>query len=376
MHSETGNILSNENIAQALGLKIDVINDAWKCFEDLRLIKKRYKRDSAKTEFDVIFVDLRESLFGNGGAPTGGVGVSTEKNSLGDDAIQKVFEHIESIIGKPIPGNDFQKIAQMLELPGLEPDLISFAYSYCVNRGKPATASYVGEIVRNWTAAGVLTEKQAVEYLESVDVRYEFYKKIMKSLGLRSGNITDAEKKVFDKWIDEYGFTLEEILTFAEKGTGMDNKFLYVKKVIKNEYERINRGSKRTVAGVKGNIPTRKEYYDSRKRENEEELRLRCEEIYSNIPEMITLDEEIKSLNMESISAGLSKASNKDSVIKHVKSEMKEKTLEKKNLLEANGYSLSDMEIKYHCNLCKDTGIQENESSCSCYTSILDSFKH
>ena len=372
MHAEIGNILTNESIAKALGLKIEDVLAAWNCFEDLKMIKKRYKKDANEVDFDVIFVDLRESLYGNGDSPRNKTIASQEKNSLGDESIQKVFEKVEKIIGKPIPGNDFQKIGLMLELPGIDPELVPFAYSYCVNRGKPITASYVRGIVNAWSAAGVKTEQEAIEYLGSVDVRYDFYKKIMNALGLYARNITNAEKKIFDVWLDEYGYTLDEILSFAELATGKDNKFSYVKKIIENNQKGIDRSKNGDEREGKGKDSSLKKYYAAIRRNNEEEFSVLCAEIYKKIPEIVALDKDLKNLNIESISAGFSKATNRDSVIKQLNEQIKEKTLQKKRLLESNGYSLSDFEMHYNCYLCKDTGILENGTTCQCYSKALN----
>ena len=367
MYSEIDHILTNDSIAEKLGLKVEDVLSAWKCFEDLHLIKKRYPVSSDKTRFDIIFVDLRESIFGKGvfsDEPE-----NSGKNSLSDSGIKKVFEDVEKITGRPIPGNDFQKIGKMLETPGVEPALITFAYSYCANRGKPVSAQYVSKIVSAWVNDGISTEREAVEYLSSQDVRYDCYKKIMKALGLFAGNITDAVKKVFDSWLDDYGLSLNEIIALSEKGAGMHNKFSYLKKVIQDDYVKKTKKTEdgKEAGPIKRNKISRKKYYEDCRKKNENALNQRIKEINTKVPEMSTLEAEIKSLNMESVSASLSRADNREAEIKKIDKQIDKKTQQKKELLEAKGFHISDMEIQYSCSLCKDTGLLDNGSSCSCY---------
>ena len=190
----------------------------------------------------------------------------------------------------------------------------------------------------------------------------------MKALGLQPRNITDAEKRIFDVWLDDYGNTLNEILAFAEKGVGVDNKFKYVKKIIEEEYFKRNPDRKLEMKEKsKDSKLSRDEFYEACRRKSERELNARCEKIYSQIPQIQKIDSEIKKLNMESISTGLSGAYNSDAVSKQIDEQINKKIQQKKSLLEANGFTLSDMELNYNCQLCKDTGIKENDTSCACY---------
>jgi hypothetical protein len=56
----------------------------------------------------------------------------------------------------------------------------------------------------------------------------------MDALSLNYEIISDAEREVFDQWMQEYSLSLEEILKITKLAIGKRNKFAYVKKIIEN----------------------------------------------------------------------------------------------------------------------------------------------
>lgn len=368
MYSEINHILSNESIADALGLEIEDVLAAWTRLEELHIIKKKYIGETKSLNYDIIFVDLRESIFGSSDEENSGDD-SEQRNTLGDEKIKSLFSEIEKVVGQPISLNDVQIIGSLLETLNVDPSLVSVAYAYCAERNLSISANYISGVVRDWMSKGISSEKEAMEYLSSLDIRYDYYKQIMKALGLQLRNITDAEKEVFNTWLDDYGFTLNEILDISIKGAGKDNKFSYVKAIIENEYEKKNPGS--VITKQRSKKISRKDFYKNIRDRKDEELRIRCEDIYKKSPSIKTLENEIKALNLDSVSVSFSKADNIESVRNEINKKLEKKKREKKNLLEKIGYKPSDMERQYRCELCKDTGIKEDDSSCSCYLDDL-----
>lgn len=365
MHAEIDHALTNESISETLGIKIEDVFAAWSCFEDLCIIKKQYHKKKDKFNFDVIFVDLRATLYGQEEFNYDEDNSSASMNSLGDKKIVKIFSEIEKTIGKPLPSNDIQKIGRLMENPEMEPNLVSFVYSYCAANNYSTSADSVGKIVQEWLTKGITNEEEAKEYIDSIDIRKGFYTKIMKALGLHPGSITETEKEIFDKWLDVYGYSLDEILQFAKKGAGTEHKFKYVKKVIEGEYSK----NKDEQTDKKASTTPRNKYYKRIRLKNEKALEKKKAEIYEKIPEILDLDEEIKALNMERFSTLLDRRKNRTSANDAIKNKLANRTKQKKTLLEKNGYTLSDLELKHECNKCKDTGMLENGSSCPCYNS-------
>jgi DnaD/phage-associated family protein len=360
MYCGINHILSNESIAKSLGLSVEDVLSAWTYFEKGRMIRKVYPDPDDKLRYDVVFVDLKSGVFDRSG---GGKGRTPYRAGLDDETLKALFREIEQITGKPIPGGDYQKIGYLLDDYGVGAELIACAYRYCVERGKRAGASYVSGIVRDWTERGLRTKEDVAAYLESCDIKYAQYRQIMKALGLASSAVTDAERDVFDTWLDDMSMSLDDILAVCKKATGKNSKFAYVKKIIESDFAKAG-----------GNLPAasdgktnRKRFYENRRRDSEEAAKKRISEVYGKCPAVKMLDEELARLNMELVSAMVSGADNKKSIVARIRQRIESKTAEKNNLMDREGFAEGYMDILYHCPLCKDTGILDNGVSCSCF---------
>jgi DnaD/phage-associated family protein len=313
----------------------------------------------------VVFTDLKSGVFdraGADGAETRESGLS-RATDLDDAALKELFSEIEHITGRPIPGGDYQRIGYMLEDYGVEAELIAGAYRYCVERNKRTGASYVGGIVRDWIERGLRTREDAETYLESCDLRYDQYKRIMKALGLAAAALTDAERKVFDSWLDDMSLSLDDILNVCKKAAGKNNKFAYVKKIIESDFEKAGG----TLPSASDGRMSRKRFYENRRRDSEETAKDRVAEVYAKCPRVKALDAEIANLNMELVSAMISGADNRKSAADQIRRRVEQATVERRTLMEKEGFAVDYTDILYHCPLCKDTGILDNGVSCSCF---------
>lgn len=70
---------------------------------------------------------------------------------------------------------------------------------------------------------GITTVEKADEYIEETSRRYGDYKRILNSLGVVGRMATDGERKIIDKWFDEWDFLLERILEHGQKTVGISN---------------------------------------------------------------------------------------------------------------------------------------------------------
>lgn len=98
------------------------------------------------------------------------------------------------------------------------------------------------------------------------------------------------------------------------------------------------------------------------------EAQITKESIYSELPEIKKIDENISDLALSIARTALSETNiNLDELRKNLES-LYEK---KKIILEKNGYSLSDFDIKYNCSSCKDTGYSSDGSRCECLNKLI-----
>ena len=371
MYAGLNHLVSNDDIARELGITTADVLDAWNYFEDRMVIRKYYPDPADETRFDVEFADLKGSIFGQA---EGGDGADKSRPTvlLDDRETEALFKEIEVITSKMVSAGEMKKIADLIEAYKAPPALILFAYRYCLERGKRVRASYVGEIVKEWIERGIFTEKSAREYVGETDIRYDQYRQIMKALGLPYGTPTEEEKKRYDLWMDEYGLSLRQVLDYAKAGAGKRNKYDYVSKIIESEMKGQNgEGGKSSAGGGAGRNAsgrlTRKKYYEEKLRKSEAAADQRKSEVYSRLPRIKTLDEQITALNLKLVSAALSGAPNKDAFARKTSAEIDRCLQEKAALMSQNGFPDGYMDIIYSCSNCKDTGVLDNGASCPCY---------
>ncbi|MDR2487264.1 MAG: DnaD domain protein, partial [Clostridiales Family XIII bacterium] len=240
MQTCAGIFLSNSSIAQALGLSPEDVLKAWTWFEEHHVIRKRNTDPNDPLRYDVEFTDLKGRTFGDA-EPAG----RRRASSLDNARVRAMFEQIEQVMGRMIPPTDVQKIQRILD-DGASPELFAYAYTYCAERGKRLSAAYAGGVVRRWMEAGIETPEQAKARVYEEDQRYADYRSVLKALGHRTELVTDGEKKIIDAWIDQYGYTIDQLLELAERAATKRNKFDYVKAIIENEYARAHEGSQPT----------------------------------------------------------------------------------------------------------------------------------
>ena len=102
-----------------------------------------------------------------------------------------------------------------------------------------------------------------------------------------------------------------------------------------------------------------------RRRENKENQAKRIREIYSKIPQIEAIDKLIKEVGFNSLKLA---SSNMDTRPSEEKINKLKK--EKQKLLLENGYPVDFMDLKYHHELCKDTGFVGTKE-CSCRKQLI-----
>lgn len=92
--------------------------------------------------------------------------------------------------------------------------------------------------------------------------------------------------------------------------------------------------------------------------------------IYSQIPRIREINDEISSLSLATTKAMLLNDNSSEEGIKNpiddFRTKLQKLKKEKENLLSANGFNSDYLEVHYHCNDCKDTGYIDNKK-CHCF---------
>jgi len=365
-----GIALTHSELAERLGLEQSIVIAAWRYFEGRRIVKIWETIPSDKTHFDVEFVDVKGLLY-SGDKPQGRNGASHEggAGSLTNPALADLFRKIIAICGAPsLDGGDAQRIISWNEEMGATPEVIEYAYKYCREERGEKSARYIEKIVQEWTEKGLKTVKDVREFRAKTDARSADYKKLMNAVGLRYENITAAEEKIFNQWLDEYGYTAKELIEKAELTAGKSNKLKYLGGIIKNERKDAGKGAGAGFGGkASGGMAARSEYYKKTRKKNEELTVVRLDEVYAALPAVKRADEELTALNAELIRVLTSGMADKKSAVERLKKEIKAAEAGRQKLLTEGGFTGDYTEHKYGCAKCRDTGLLENGSSCDCY---------
>lgn len=129
-----------------------------------------------------------------------------------EDARQILFV-TEKYIGRPLTSTDMRRILYFYDVLHFPPDLIDYLVEYCVERGH-RNFNYIEKVGLAWNDAGIRTMQEAKDqnnqYLSS-------YFKIFSCFGIRNRNPIPSEIQQMDKWLNEYGSTMEMIAEAAQR---------------------------------------------------------------------------------------------------------------------------------------------------------------
>lgn len=111
-------------------------------------------------------------------------------------------------------------------------------------------------------------------------------------------------------------------------------------------------------------MKTVQEILEDRRRQNEINLEKRKNEVFEKVPRIEELEKEITKKNLDRI-RNLVHYANTENITREI--EILEQ--ERNNLLIKNNFPLDYLEMKYHCDICKDTGV-DGTKICSCRKKI------
>lgn len=360
MFTDLGKEMDEEKFKKSLGIAADddVVERAWKYWERLGVVRRE--------KGEIVFVSLKESLYGRKKsekqkAPSDVVEASL--HILDDSGLKAMFTSIEKIMNRPLNGRETESILGWIDVTGATPEIISYAYKYCVETMKKENVNYVGKVVESWTNKGFRSRTQAEEYLEEMDNRHYMYKRVLRAMGF-SRNATENEKAIMDTWFDDFDFSMDMILEACAKTSGISNPNMnYVNTVLMN-WNKEKTGKDETGEVTQKHVG---EYYDFIREKAEREAKERKEEVYTAIPEIKKLDDQMKNNYISLTKTALGGGADKNEAMNRLKAENDKIRERIKMLLTENRVPVDYMEVRYKCPLCKDTGMTDEGIRCQCY---------
>ena len=357
--AEHGMELKPSLMAEVLHMDEDRLLDAWEYWERMNVVS--IEEDGE--EYTVTFLSLREQLFSGEQGVERAIEMSDEPGDSDDAELRSLTEAAEGMLGRPLNGKELQEISSWSKDLDLSGEVLMEAIDYCAGIGK-TSISYISKVVLAWAKEGLTTKEMVVEYLEKNSERQGIYRRILNSLGLKR-NVTEAEKRLIDSWIDDMKFSVERILEACEKaGFTQSPNLRYVNKVLENWKQEADAWGRdvNQRTGVSQN--TLNKYDEYLRNQAETRAEGRRQEVYNKLPEIRQIDINLQTLSSK-ISRGLlggSTVQDMNSVRQEIRNLEKERAI----LLTENNYALDYTDVKYLCSKCSDTGIDENGQRCSC----------
>ena len=381
MYADFDTRLTNETIAKHLGMEDEDVLKAWTYWEKQGLVKKHYEKPGEKFHYQVEFLNLKELAYGKKlKAKKSEAGIPDRlKELMGDDTIKDMYSEIERITGRLFEGREPSEILTWITDYNANPEMVVYAYSYCVKKKNHSNHKYVGAIVKEWANQGLKTIDQIEAYLEETDNRHYLYKRVLKALGFLR-NATEEEKRIMDTWFDQMGFSIEKVLDACKKTTGISNPNInYINSVLK-AWNGGSGGSEKQAAasredGKIGAIASVMNYYEDLRVKKEAEAEERRAEVYRKIPRIKAIEEEAREAGLQISRVMLSGAPDTKARIRSMKQRVDALNEEKAYLMTENNFKIDYMDIMYDCPLCRDTGILDTGDRCSCFTEKLESLQ-
>jgi len=113
----------------------------------------------------------------------------------------------EQYLGKTLSPSEVARILDLHDTLGFSAELIEYLIEYCVST-RHKSLRYIEAVALGWHEAGYQTVSEAKQ---QTDIYNKAYYAILKAFGLSRRNPVQAEVSYMNKWMREYGFSIELI---------------------------------------------------------------------------------------------------------------------------------------------------------------------
>lgn len=376
MYADFDDSMTNEAIAKHLSMDDEDVLKAWTYWEKLGVIRKHFIKPGDKFHYQVEFINLKGRVYGKNHSKTRDQDSQVPDRLRGlmdNDDIKEMYSGIEQIIGRLFEGNEPMEILSWITDYNATPEMIKYAYSYCVKKKGHSNYKYVAAVVKEWANQGLKTTDKIEGYLEETDNRHYLYKRILRALGFLR-NATEEEKRIMDTWFDQMDFSIDRVLDACKKTTGISNPNInYINTVLKAWSSGKERTSPNKKEGGHGTAIARvMSSYEELRAKHKTEAEERRAKVYKKIPRVREIEEEIRNIGLQISKVMLSGTVDVKSKIKEMKKNVDRLNEEKAFLMTENNFTIDYMDLTYNCSLCKDTGTLDTGDRCSCFSEKLE----
>jgi len=365
MHAQQGLPADNAALAGKLHISAAEVDTAWDYWYKCGVVRLLKKAGDQSPNYSVEFLNIREMVFGRGTGSS--VPAAAAPFALDDDELRRLLSDIETTTGRLLEAREAETVASWIAEFGMSPDVILMGYKYCTDRRKSNRLNYVGTVLKEWRAKGLVTVEQVEDNLALADRHYEYYRAVVKELGFHR-SASEPEKRIMDSWFDKMGFSLEEVMQACQKTTGISSPNInYVNSILVSKYNEKNGGKDGTKPAGESLFARVNALYEKIREENARKTEQTRSEVFTKIPRIKNIIEEIRDCGV-AVSRGMLRGGAGSAEVAKQRQKIAALNSEKEQLLLSHGYSADALDAVYSCPKCRDTGVLDDGSRCSCFS--------
>ena len=302
----------------------------------------------------------------------------TDSKLMISEQLRQIFARFQEVSGRTISRRETEKLTDTVNVYEVKPEVLYYAIDYCADIDN-YSADYISKVAIRWKDEGCEDRESVKVLLEKHSKRNKAYREVFKAVGFNRLT-TPADREIMDRWFDEMGFGLEEVLEACRATGGIREPSLrYVNKILENKM--LEKGGVKTPASgseagrtsgagdAKVSRKVLRDYYQHIRDEEEAARSERIREAETNIPGMEELLEKESELNAKAVSLMMGGSAEERA---RLREERKRLTETRKSLLAAAGYPADYLEKRHRCNICKDSGYTDEGTVCSCCRARAD----
>ncbi|SFR83490.1 DnaD domain protein [[Clostridium] aminophilum] len=150
---------------------------------------------------------------------------------VGDQEYQDLLYVAQRYLKKTFSHTDHMIFANLYQNIGIPAEVLEYLMEYCAQSGH-SSMRYAEKIALDWNDRGFRTRAEAENY--SANYSKGMFA-VMKAFGLNDRRPATAEKQFIDRWLGEYGFSLDVVLEACDRTIARIHKpsFTYADGILK-----------------------------------------------------------------------------------------------------------------------------------------------
>lgn len=248
---------SNRRIAKFFDIDESTVRDAFRYWHEKQIIEYIHL---GRRNYDIVFKNISTMIFTpekfrNNESYSEAIKSNSKRHNMFTE-LERQFrkERDDGGMGRPLTVNEMEMFSDWMEEYGFSTETVKLIVLTMMQERKNKNPKYWDAVARDFSAKGISTYDEAVKELGKNKKRYSSYMEIQKYLGLgtRGTFLTKPERMLIDKWFDDYGLSMKQILAACDKTTGTANPSLkYVDTIIRSDYLGEETVQKRSIQKTK-----------------------------------------------------------------------------------------------------------------------------